>query len=1109
MEEKKKTPEKKEDPKSILERREQYLNRASAPLLKMEFHYAQQKEEQVAINVAFQVERTDRKEEVDETKEKILDKTAFIKFFAAEGHTLIPQTVNEKDPAIIWDNLFGNITPSDGKNLNFAAGIGLNPLANKMTEDAARCILAHYDEFSAGIDFYHLPPGFKLRGETLFFSSQLMLEELPAPRLYIRLSNKESKETKKEEKQHGTQPDITQFTRFGKNKREKSIIEEWWKSLYKSHAAHFPSHQIKDLVACFENFLTHIYVTLKLQLPASPPLKSKNLFVTLGHIVSLIEHCAPENRQAQLDLVPELSFRGKDVIRALDIKKSKPNYCRFVHPAMGYEENQFVFEGGNGYSSMVVENRSFEYYTKDDFHYITRVGRDLPPTQRLARVRQAFWRFVGHREAFSLPFYLEAEKEIQKYEDPEAQRLFYGLLAAVSTEVALALGKISTQEATEWWKGFCKFCKKMGNPIMSLNSYLEAMEYNNRVLPPIPVFKKIISLIEKAMQNQNSMSLSRDYLMDARGGDPLDRKPNLRAYKALEEFGHILFSAHLRASALSEYSLLGIQAVCDGMRFCDQPNISEIKERGDPFSFLDKLHKIENTDSLEREKWDAIEKTGYVFLLRSFDTFRLSVEEIEEIYYQIRTLEKRPKNLFTAACEKLRAEGLSEWAIGSPAMEIEASVGESHPLFIAKVFYLLENIHNRDGLSKNSLLNIFDKTKEIAKDLNYPDLNARIRAMIDFLQERYQDNFPHGFLYQQKLIYSGKQLSPAIISQIDKNFKNEEQAKLVKNLLLEHNTEAESVQAKTVDLLHLLASSYSYDNTAFNEWLYQIIQYEQSPLSSHSLADLNQVFLFITTEHNPLLLETLMYREDRDKIPQLIQKCPFLQETLYPWLKENSNRLSQESTYSAMVEVSIPIDPTKLDDTLDSKSLLKAKENTETDELDSKSLPKAKKNKEADELVDRLDELLQDSSENREEINATVKELLGKKTYQSEMALWEAWKLLKDSKPSEEFPFANPSLLEKKLTPTEEKEINVHKDDDTREKKSLEKSALTSESIKNDFSTFVLPTLTGFFLWKSLQGSMLSKESPLPDPVPSLSEEEGTQPTEKKKREKNKCGSRR
>lgn len=1028
---------------TTLKQRQNNLELSSAPLLQTEIQFQHQHQHQHEVTLDVQLERSDQADASESDGSELLDKAAFIEFCKKADH-IDPAAREEKKAGVIWDNLLGNVRP-DSKTGHSDAGN--NPIANRISKNAAELILHpnNFDKFCAGIDFYHLPPGLKLQGKALYFSPLLAAEELPEPHLHIRLRDKDSKE----EKKNNTQTEQPEFSLYVTRKMKPEVIQTWWKELYNSHIKHCTRDEPSDLIAYFKNFLAYMHKA-DLELPAKPPQGIQSLPVTLGRIVSLIEHCAPVDRQTQLDLVPDLNFKSTGAIRALDLKKSNPSHCRFVHPAMGYQEDQFDFQDNNGYTSVpITQKNENKTYTKDLYTHIAVTGENLKPEARKASIRKAFWRFVGHHDAFPLSFYVDAEKEIQKHKDPELHGILYCLLAGVSTGTALLYQKLNKPAAAAWWKELSEvlalFLGKFPGFIPQKFPIDAFCDY--KLLPPVPLLRKINRMLADAIRPCSSiltMALSEAMERENSGA---------KGINAVGDFqGIIWLVARLSTPTKdSGHSWHGPQAVYEGMRFCYQPNMSTgdhkaKKNENENFlptliTYTEKLRAI--TDAQQRRylppNYEEHSFRDFQFMLRSFDAFQLSATEIPPIYKYLDALYPPSKSYgrtnypndweFSEQGEKNYQEKLDLWSwdpSGQDQMKkdretkklaSEKEKKEKAQFYVDRIalkintFQLLEQIDNNAGLSKDSLLNILEQVNLIAHGSRHPTIQDKTVAIIDYLKAHYERNFPSNFLQNQKRIYLAKELSDHIVHQIDEHFKDKDQADLVKQLLKLHNTPDEAPQQEeAIGLLSQLSSLYGYDSASFHEWLHQILEYEKKQPHAHKLSDLNSVFLFIVTEHNPLLLETLLYRENRDDIPHLLQTCSFLQERTFPWLKEHSNRFSQESTYPALVEVTVPADPTKLEDSLDDNVCLNIKT-------------------EADSWVDQLDRLLEAKEPNPENLNHLIEQLLGKRTYQTEMALWEAWEFFKRDNSLELESTPKSPIAKKTPEPTEEikkeKKINV------------------------------------------------------------------------------------
>lgn len=190
--------DKKKDAKlTTLERRKQYLNPSSKPLIETAYQHQHQQE----VTIDFEIEQTDKADAEDTDTSSVFDRRSFCQFFS-NTRTTLPPYVAKLAPGDIWDNLFGNIKVAE--NQSDLEGRE-NPTANRLTRAAAMQILFNYDRFPQGFDFYHPAPGFKLQSKILYYSPLFAAsEELPDPKVYVRLRDieeiKKTNESKSDEK---------------------------------------------------------------------------------------------------------------------------------------------------------------------------------------------------------------------------------------------------------------------------------------------------------------------------------------------------------------------------------------------------------------------------------------------------------------------------------------------------------------------------------------------------------------------------------------------------------------------------------------------------------------------------------------------------------------------------------------------------------------------------------------------------------------------------------------------------------------------------------------------------------------------------------------------
>lgn len=237
-------------------------------------------------------------------------------------------------PENIWRSWFGHFTCG----FNGDSTEALNSYLTSITPSAANFMLEYASYFDLGLDLDHLPKGFKI---TLVFSEKKGQIErhldydpfdnvTPSP-IALTIPDPNQLEVKEEECF-----DLSQI-----NDEIESFSGEqrsWWDALLSCYPDRLDPDQLKFIFAAFISFSLQIEAKklsfYNLDAPAFNGIKTKNVQVLLGRMLSILNNAELADLPDQWKCITKLDLTPQGAIRAIQEKKGLSVRCRVVLPEM-------------------------------------------------------------------------------------------------------------------------------------------------------------------------------------------------------------------------------------------------------------------------------------------------------------------------------------------------------------------------------------------------------------------------------------------------------------------------------------------------------------------------------------------------------------------------------------------------------------------------------------------------------------------------------------------------------------------------------------------------------------------------------------------------------
>lgn len=386
----------------------------------VEVQYAQETGEDDALHDGMQIFRFDEFEK-------------FKKFLIKKDHAQYNHPQKQEEIRQYWNHWFGHIEPA-GCNPN-QRWLGLNAHLTGITERGIETLLEHARCFEYGIDFDHLPDGFKILSQGVDASTertQRILDFLPPkpdqrpPKagLAIRLNNSPAL---LDEKQEARTPDeiIGHFSDHEK---------QWWDQLLALHLKAHPQDigpdgnlvNLLTLLESFEAFRGSIQSLglefYPLKNPDFQALQEQaiNLPVMLGRIIGVLKRVDEADRAAQWKVISQLDWSPTGVIRAFQDHEGKPTRCGFVVPEMQVTAARFALtpqESKRGYF-LSHDHETFKQNPSTD----SLAPCDDIPDEKLTieDIQRTYFRKISHQEKrLPLEMYQQAFDKIMAFREEQ------------------------------------------------------------------------------------------------------------------------------------------------------------------------------------------------------------------------------------------------------------------------------------------------------------------------------------------------------------------------------------------------------------------------------------------------------------------------------------------------------------------------------------------------------------------------------------------------------------------------------------------------------------------------------------------------------------------
>lgn len=332
-------------------------------------------------------------------------------------------TPTEAAAEALWEQWFGDIRAIDSQRPMYTPHykhVGL-----EISRDTLDLMVKHRRQFEQGIDFGHLPAGFKVENidrdtRRLDYCPRRAARQKNTDPLAVVLTPEQDVPIpllKGKQKARGvlggmfsretgpSQADLlNEDIRLLVEPASESSIpamlaltpaqKVWWLTLLKQHKQTVPYDSAAALFETFQAFLRTLE-DLRVKLPEQCEITDcKSLPVTLGRIVSIIKNAKTSERQAQMDWVQKLDLSSTGAVMAIRTAADNGERFQFISPEMGFTRQHFHTER-QGYLSDKAMS-----------------GADLGKGE-IEPVLRAFWRSVARSsDQVNTAFYKEAVRRI-------------------------------------------------------------------------------------------------------------------------------------------------------------------------------------------------------------------------------------------------------------------------------------------------------------------------------------------------------------------------------------------------------------------------------------------------------------------------------------------------------------------------------------------------------------------------------------------------------------------------------------------------------------------------------------------------------------------------
>lgn len=828
----------------------------------------------------------DEQEQDDELKlaepDKFIGRDDVVKFakdkMAADGES--SDDLNEQKILDSWDLWLGNIakdyhhpypqakrkrynadtdkyeTDKDFKAVEPRVAEGIFKF---LTPAALEQIIKFRGKFSYGLDFDHLPAGFRLVKskpdddnspvDSLDYDPLLAARKPnPSPFSLKLTDNAEDKDARETAEQR-----IASY---------EGVKKKWWDSLYAQHKVHNPDDHLKPLVQAFDCFVESLQKQYGLKIsdfdfdPKKQLQEIKNMQVALGRMATIMQAAQKQDKKTQLQDIPSLDLSSTGAIRAVLDTRMDEAPCNVVLAAMkcvtseydlgklsesSVEVGTVIVDGGGkalklgnctSFGSVVpADAKEGDKYTiqccGDDggdvvTGYFNSYGFDGSG--------HYFWRKLAREERrYSIEFYRKALSIIEEEvgdtdftDKTKAKKILISMLYEMTTGALYDENFTGSkeQELLNKWRELLKLYKDF-----SFSSFM---------------MKGLVKIVEKAMKIKFIEMLLEEVRTNVSLANQLDRfkieldfarEVSLTSPKQLMRLNDVFHSVNKIEYELKNAAYRGLRFFHDIYGMSDKKDINGciLKKYSDVYSAMPEYKK---------------------YLIKLISTFDIDLDCTDEA--------KELSQYVASLAENYGSQKIMEFCLG-----------------------VFDQVENNKGLSlkdlKSFLSQVFTDDNKMFLASSMENLDIKIRKISSEIRNRkkgfyygsedyssFVDENAKWYYSEEEEKFLAKFQDPAVIAKLEKDLKELEDLK--KNGI------------KEARVLILKAIKEKFSANFAKGYLDQKIKEAQSPTIALSKSELSIVKSYEQSLHKPLteLLENITcddYTERRKEILKLLARA--------------------------------------------------------------------------------------------------------------------------------------------------------------------------------------------------------------------------------------------
>jgi preprotein translocase subunit SecA len=343
---------------------------------------------------------------------------------------------------------------------------------------------------------------------------------------------------------------ITTISTFTGNKKK------WWEFFLQNHCNNIDNDDLVALVKSFNLFCSFIEQEDLDFYPLSDNSFAdvKNMPLTLGWIMTILEKCPKKDRKIQWSVIDKISLTSSSSMRAIITKDANP--CQFVLPEMAITPP----------ASEPIVRRLYKT-EREEWRYIAQDFRQK--IRKESEVEREFYLDLStQRHRLSLDFYkkaIAATKE--KNFSSETQARLIAILAT-TTCGELNFPQLDSEETSlKQWQAILNLLKNLPIPAVAkvleynLQNHFVNFLYTTSELPCLPILKNMFTTIRNSVQVDEKINLVKiiDEL-NTKAEKLLNKAVMLRKITKKENCGTSIYEG-MRLYTQEEYELRGDDSI--------------------------------------------------------------------------------------------------------------------------------------------------------------------------------------------------------------------------------------------------------------------------------------------------------------------------------------------------------------------------------------------------------------------------------------------------------------------------------------------------------------------------------------------------------------------